>query len=216
MPEIIYEDNHLLVAVKPPNMLSQGDATGDANMLNLLKEYLRVKYQKPGAVYLGLVHRLDRPAGGLMVFARTSKAAGRLAEQMRKREVDKEYLAVVEGLATGARLNGWITDTAILEEEAPGAKKAVLSYDRLDAAQGLSLIKVQLETGRKHQIRLQMAHSGYPIWGDNRHGRGKPGMQLALWAYRLGFVHPVKKERMDFQAPPPETPPWTLFSSVHF
>lgn len=212
---ILYEDNHVLVAVKPPNMLTQGDNTGDENMLDLLKAYIKQKYDKPGAVYLGLVHRIDRPAGGVLVFARTSKAAQRLSAQMRGHTIDKQYLAVVQGHPPGGALVDWLVKenarSRVVPESYPGAKRAELSYAIEQTAGDLALIRVQLLTGRAHQIRLQLAHAGYPLWGDHRYGQAKPGQQLALWACSLSFDHPTKKERLSFAAPPPDIPPWRDF-----
>ena len=206
---LLYEDNHVLVAVKPPNMLSQADRTGDGDILSELKEYLREKYRKPGDVYLGLVHRLDRPVGGLMVFARTSKAAARLSAQLQKHDVGREYLCVCEGevpesftrtdwLLKDKRLN----HVASVPEGTPEAQRAVLHAQRLGCRGGLSLCAVRLETGRNHQIRVQFSAMGHPLWGDNRYGSGKPGQQIALWGYRLTFVHPVRQEVMTFQSLP--------------
>ena len=209
MPQILYEDNHVIVAVKPPNMLSQGDRTGDTDILTLLKAYVKEKYNKPGEVYLGLVHRLDRPVGGLMVFARTGKAAARLAAQLKKHDIGREYLCVCEGqvpdtftltdhLVKDERLNL----VRVTDANAPGAREAILHGTVLARREGLNLCAITLETGRNHQIRVQMAHFGAPLWGDNRYGRGIPGQQIALWGYKLTFDHPTTKERMTFHVPP--------------
>lgn len=194
-PKIIYCDNHVLVAVKPPNLPSQADASGDMDMLTLMKQYVKAKYDKPGAVYLGLLHRLDRPVGGLMAFARTSKAAARLSAQLREHAMRREYLAAVRGVAPEfARL-----EDSIGEKE----QSAILEYTRLDEKNGVSLLHIRLETGRKHQIRIQLAHAGLPIWGDARYGGGMPGQQIALWGARLTFEHPTTREMLTFTAPPP-------------
>lgn len=228
MPEIIhakgwnvpllYEDNHLLVVVKPPNLPTQADSSGDMDLLNLLKAYVGEKYHKPGAVYLGLVHRLDRPVGGVMVFARTSKAASRLSEAFRGHAQDRRYLAVVEGQARGALdLEHYLSKDArtgmvrAVAANAPGAKLARLRSVPLAHREGLSLMDVRLYTGRAHQIRVQHAAAGYPLWGDMRYGHGVPGRQIALWAYRLILEHPTRHERLRFCAPPPESAPWTQF-----
>lgn len=205
MPSIVYEDNHVIVAVKPPNMLSQADKTGDTDMLSELKEYVRVKYHKPGRVYLGLVHRMDRPVGGLMVFARTSKAATRLSAQVATHEMGREYLCVVTGpvedeftltdyLVKDERLNL----VEVCEADVKGAKEAILHGQCVARREGTALCTIQLETGRNHQIRVQMAHAGAPLWGDNRYGHGIPGQQIALWGYKLTFTHPITKEVMTF------------------
>ena len=219
MINIVYEDNHVLVAVKPPNMLSQADKTKDADMLTMVKEYIKVKYNKPGNVYVGLVHRLDRPVGGLVVLARTSKAADRLSEQVRKKTLARQYVAAVRGSAPEeAELNDWLlkderTNTVrAVGANTPGAKDAKLCYRKAGEADGLSLIRVKLFTGRSHQIRVQTSHSGYPIWGDARYGGGKPGEQIALWGAHLGLMHPTKKEEMHFTVlPPREARPWRGF-----
>ena len=220
MPDILYEDNHVIVAVKPPNMLSQADKTGDTDMLSLLKEYIRQEYAKPGNVYLGLVHRLDRPVGGVMVFARTSKAAARLSETFRTHEQDRRYLAVVEGEIAGERelkdfllKDGKTGMVKCVKAGTPGAKEARLKTAPIAHKDGLTLTQVQLFTGRSHQIRVQHAHAGHPLWGDMRYGHGKPGRQIALWAWALKLDHPTKKEEMSFFALPPEEGAWRAFGS---
>ena len=201
MPKIVYEDNHVLVAVKPPNMLSQADKTGDSDILTVLKEDIKVRYNKPGRVYLGLVHRLDRPVGGLMVFARTSKAAARLSQQMQQHLMGREYICVVTGevkdsftlvdyLVKDERLNR----VTVCDPETKGAQKAVLHGQCIARRQGTALCTIKLETGRNHQIRVQMSHAGAPLWGDNRYGTGIPGQQIALWGYKLTFEHPTTHE----------------------
>ena len=206
MINIVYEDNHVIVAVKPPNMLSQADKTKDADILSMVKEYIKVKYNKPGNVYVGLVHRLDRPVGGLMVFARTSKAAARLSAQMREHEMGREYLCVTEGqvkdkftlinyLIQNERLNR----VMVCDADERGAQEAILHGHCLARKNGTSLCSLRLETGRKHQIRVQMKEMGAPLWGDHRYGHGIPGQQIALWGYRLTFEHPTTKNIMTFQ-----------------
>ena len=209
MPEVVYEDNHLLVAVKPPNMLSQSDGSGDSDMLSEMKEYVRVRYQKPGAAWLGLVHRLDRPVGGLMAFARTSKAAARLSAQLRDHRMGREYLCITEGNVPDAfTLRDWLWKderlnlVSVCRADRPGAKEAVLHARCLGRRDGLSLCAVQLETGRNHQIRVQMAHAGYPLWGDQRYGGGIPGQQIALWGYRLRLEHPTTHQQLSFLSLP--------------
>ena len=209
MPDILYEDNHLIVAVKPPNMLSQADQTGDADILTLLKEYIRERYHKPGNVYLGLVHRLDRPVGGIMVFARTSKAASRLAAQMREHDMGREYLCVVTGKVqdeftlTDYLIKDELKNRVVVcEADEKGAKLAILHGRCIDRREGTALCAIRLETGRSHQIRVQMSNIGAPLWGDNRYGTGIPGQQIALWGYRLRFEHPVTHQVLSFMRMP--------------
>ncbi|MBQ2929158.1 MAG: RluA family pseudouridine synthase [Clostridia bacterium] len=206
MINIVYEDNHVIVAVKPPNMLSQADKTKDADMLTMVKEYIKVKYNKPGNVYVGLVHRLDRPVGGLMVFARTSKAAARLSAQMREHEMGREYLCVTEGLVKDKFTlinyliqNERMNRVMVCDADERGAQEAILHGHCLARKFGTSLCSLRLETGRKHQIRVQMKEMGAPLWGDHRYGHGIPGQQIALWGYRLTFEHPTTHNIMTFQ-----------------
>ena len=218
---VVYEDNHLLVVVKPPNMPTQADASGDPDLHSTMKAYIAEKYQKPGAVYLGLVHRLDRPVGGLVVLARTSKAADRLSAQVREKTLARQYVAAVQGSAPAQReLTDWLlkderTNTVrAVAPGTPGAKDAMLRYACCGGAGGLSLLRVKLYTGRSHQIRVQLSHSGLPIWGDARYGGGRPGEQIALWGAHLGLVHPTKKEEMHFDAlPPMDQAPWRGFGA---
>ncbi len=217
---IVYEDNHLLVVVKPPNMPTQADASGDADLLSTMKAYVKEAYQKPGAVYLGLVHRLDRPVGGLVVLARTSKAAARLSDQVRKKALSRGYVAVARGQAQAqAELCDWLckdgasNTVRVVPEGTAGAKDARLRYFADGEADGLSLLRVKLYTGRSHQIRVQLAHAGLPLWGDARYGRGQPGEQIALWGAFLGLLHPTRGERLFFCAPPPaQAEPWRRFA----
>ena len=217
----VYEDNHLLVVVKPPNMPTQADDSGDPDLQRVMKEDVARRHTKPGAVYLGLVHRLDRPVGGLVVLARTSKAAERLSRQVREKTLARQYLAVVRGSAPeGARLEDLLLKDArsntvrVVPTAQAGAKAAALSYTCLARASGLSLLRVTLETGRSHQIRVQLSHAGLPIWGAARYGKGRPGEQIALWGAFLGLEHPTKKEAMRFCALPPVQMPWTEFGQA--
>ncbi len=220
-PTVLYEDNHILVVLKEQNLASCADESGDENLLDLLKEYLRVRYEKKGNVFLGLVHRLDRPTGGVMVFAKTSKAAARLSAQMREGDFDKKYLAVLVGSPAekSGRLTNWlkknpVNNTVYLSTAGTdGAKLAVLDYRVLEEKGGLSFVDIKLHTGRSHQIRVQTAGISHPVYGDMRYGgeRAKKG-KLALWAYSLAFTHPVTKERMRFMAEPPKDEiPWKIF-----
>ena len=216
--DVLYEDNHLLVVVKPPNLPAQADSSGDDDLLSIMKRYIGNKYQKPGNVYLGLVHRLDRPVGGVMVLARTSKAAARLSAAFASHEQDKRYLAVLQGVLPGARTleDDLVKDGAtgmvrVVPAGAPGAKHARLTTRPLAAREGLTLAEVTLYTGRAHQIRVQHAHAGYPLWGDARYGGGRPGQQIALWAASLAFEHPTRHEAMRFTSAPPDQGAWRAF-----
>ena len=217
---IVYMDNHLLVVEKPPNMPTQADASGDLDLQTCMKGYLKEACGKPGDVYLGLVHRLDRPVGGLVVLARTSKAAARLSEQARTHALERVYCAVVRGDAPPtATWTDWLrkdeaTNTVTVVPPATlGAKEARLSLTCLARADGLSLLRVQLFTGRSHQIRVQCAHAGLPLWGDARYGQGRPGQQIALWGMALCCAHPTLRTAMRFASLPPlEADPWRGFA----
>lgn len=219
--KILYEDNHLLVVEKPPNMLSQEDKTGDADMLNLLKADIKKRYNKAGNVYLGLVHRLDRPVGGVMVFAKTSKSASRLSDQIRLREFGKKYLAIVHGSFKKAhgRLEDYLlkdssTNTVrVVDSSDDRALKAVLEYDVIGESSHLSLVKINLLTGRPHQIRVQFAHSGHPLYGDRKYGKeqNKDTEQIALWAVEISCTHPTLRKEMTFTSNPPNIYPWNIF-----
>lgn len=201
--EVLYEDNHIIVVVKPHNMLSQSDDTKDFDLLSWVKQYLKEKYQKPGNVYVGLVHRLDRPVSGIMVFAKTSKAASRLANAVRLHEVTKKYCAVVHGLVeeqgTFCDYLEKTKDYSTIVTTKERGKYAELSYRRMAYLpdKDLSLVDISLKTGRHHQIRVQFASRGFPLYGDRRYGR-EEGSILCLHAYCLSFVHPVTKEKMEF------------------
>lgn len=220
-PLPLFEDNHLLVVQKPFGMLSQGDPTGDLSLLDWGKSYLKERYQKPGRVYLGLVHRLDRPTGGLLVFARTSKSAARLSQQFRDRQVGKVYLAVVEGCLSGA---GTLTDhlgrvpgknlVRAFSGPRPGTKEAQLEYRALQTVGERSLVEVRPLTGRRHQIRVQLRQLGHPIVGDVKYGNTAPlpDRSIALLAYRLELTHPVRKEPIAVTARWPTNEPWPRFS----
>lgn len=218
---ILHEDNHLIVVMKPQNLASCPDESNDQNLLDMLKEYVKKTYQKPGNVYIGLVHRLDRPTGGVMVFAKTSKAAGRLSEQMKTGDFEKQYLAVLNGAPheESGTLTNWLKKNTVnnmvylCPQGTEGAKLASLDYRILQKEGGLSLAHIKLHTGRSHQIRVQMAGIAHPVYGDMRYGgeRAQKG-KLALWAYSLAFTHPVTKERLLFLCEPPKGEnPWKKF-----
>lgn len=215
-PEVLHLDNHLLVVSKPPGMLSQSDRTGDEDVAEWGKAFLKREFDKPGNVFLGIVHRLDRPVGGAMVLARTSKAAGRLADQFRERTPEKRYLAMVEGRAEGdGQAVDWLLKTHDRErgtrvrsvrEGSTGAKKAVLHWRSLAIVGTRSLVEVSLQTGRAHQIRVQLAERGLPIVGDLKYGADGPlgdGRGIALHASHLSFDHPTQKRRLTFKSAPP-------------
>ena len=226
---VIYEDNHLLIMEKPVNVPIQADNSQDHDLLSMAKQYVKKKYNKPGNVYLGLVHRLDRPVGGIVVFARTSKAASRLSDQLRRQAMERSYLAVIRSqhlIKKGTLTNYLYKDRRqnkvhIVDSNHVQAKKAVLHYDVLETILHeeygpLTLVKINLETGRSHQIRVQFANIGASLWGDQKYGtvQNKHGQQIALWAFELGMFHPTKKEWIDFQLSPPETPIWSIFKNT--
>lgn len=223
--KIIYEDNHLLVVVKPAGIPSQADKTGDIDMLTLLKEYIKQKYNKPGEVYLGLVHRLDRMTSGIMVFARTSKAASRLSKNIREGDFKKRYIAAVNGYMNKENKNILLenylsknekTNTSrVCKKEDKNSKLASLSYTVIDNFmynnKEYSYVEVKLNTGRHHQIRVQMSNIGYTLYGDIKYGSdvNKKGENLALFAYSLSFFHPTKDEVMEFKAFPERYGIWS-------
>ena len=219
MLNVIYEDNHIIVVEKLCNVPSQADKTTDEDMLTLVKSYIKEKYNKPGEVYLGLVHRLDRPVGGIMVFARTSKGASRLSEAIRTNNFSKKYLAVVSGTfenKSGSFEDYLFKDEAlnkskVVSKDKKGAKLARLSYEVIGEANGNSLVKINLETGRHHQIRVQFSNAGHALIGDQKYGKTNPGVQIALWAYELEFKHPTKDEVMKFNCYPKKIGPWADF-----
>lgn len=221
---IIYEDNHLLVVEKPINIPSQQDNSGDKDLLTLLKEDIKLRYNKPGNVYLGLVHRLDRPVGGVMIFAKTSKAASRLSESVRNRSLKKGYLAIIHGIPVNKkeRLVHWLqkderTNTvSVVTKNDPRGKEAILEYEWLANHQNYSLVYIQLHTGRPHQIRAQMATIGHPLYGDQKYGasHNRIGQQIALWSHRITVEHPTTKETLTFTSWPPKLHPWNLFDNI--
>jgi 23S rRNA pseudouridine1911/1915/1917 synthase len=220
--KIIYEDNHLLIVEKPVNVLSQSDDTGDPDLLSILKQDIKERYNKPGEVYLGLVHRLDRPVGGIMVFAKTSKSASRLSEQIRQKEFKKTYLAVVHGvpeIKSNRLIHHLIKDSvtntvAVVNKGVEGSKEAILDYEVLESKERYSLVRIGLQTGRSHQIRVQFASFGHALYGDQKYGAqyNKTGQQIALWAVKVCFTHPTLKQELAFKCLPPDNYPWNLFS----
>ena len=215
MVKILYEDNHLLVVVKPCNMPVCSDESGDLDLLSYLKQYIKEKYNKPGNVYLGLIHRLDRPVGGVMVFARTSKAASRLSEQVRTGLVKKRYYAVVCGklFGSGVFCDKLLKDTRtnIVRVDSRG-KDSSLEYCVVSNREGLSLVDINLLTGRSHQIRVQFSSRGYPLFGDQKYNKNSiVGEQIALFSYYLSFFHPVTREVMVFSEDFPNRKPFNLF-----
>ena len=217
---ILHEDNHIIVALKPQNEPCCPDESGDDNLLDCVKEYLKVTYNKAGNAYAGLIHRLDRPTGGVMVFAKTSKAASRMSEAMRSGGFEKRYLAVLCGtpnrdkaiLENYLRKNSINNTVYVCTQTEDGAKYAALDYEIRDKKDGLSLAEINLHTGRTHQIRVQFAAINTPVYGDMRYGGEKAQKgKLALWAYSLRFTHPVTGESMRFIALPPEEGVWKQF-----
>ena len=222
---VIYEDNHIIVVEKMVNVPSQADKTCDLDMLTIIKQYLKEKYNKPGNVYLGLVHRLDRPVGGVMVFAKTSKAAARLSEQVRVKEFKKKYLVVVNGKMENEK--GVLEDyllknekanmSKVVSKETKNAKYAALDYEVLKYNEeiDLSLLKINLHTGRHHQIRVQLSSRNHSIYGDQKYGGRGHGKQIALWAYELTIIHPVTKEEMTFKVLPEKIGSWKILEDVN-
>lgn len=216
MIKILYEDNHVIVVVKPINVPVQLDDSKDIDLLTMIKNYLKEKYNKHGNVYLGLVHRLDRPVGGIMVFAKTSKAASRLSEQVRTHQIIKKYYAVVEGkincqvgIMKDKLLKNSQTNMTIVS---PKGKDSILNYKVIDFKKGYSLVDIDLVTGRSHQIRVQFSSRGHALYGDQRYNKNsKVGEQIALFSYYLEFIHPVTKEKMIFKEKMPKKYPWILF-----
>lgn len=222
--KVLFEDNHIIVVEKPVNIPSQGDKTGDIDMLTIIKEYLKEKYNKPGNVYVGLIHRLDRPVGGVMVFAKTSKAAGRLSEEVRAKVFQKTYLVVVNGKMEKEK--GLLEDyllknernnmSKVVKERTKNSKFASLDYEVLKYNEeiDLSLLKINLHTGRHHQIRVQLSSRNHSIYGDQKYGGRGHGKQIALWAYGLKIIHPITKEEMLFKSIPEINGTWKILEDV--
>ena len=222
--KVIYEDNHIIVVEKTPNIPSQADKTGDIDMLSIVRQYIKEKYNKPGNVYLGLVHRLDRPVGGVMVFAKTSKAAGRLSEQVRDKVFKKKYLTVVDGKIENkvGTLEDYLYKdernniSRVVNKDKKNAKFAKLDYEVLayNVVKDLTLLKINLHTGRHHQIRVQLANFGHSIFGDQKYGTRGKGKQIALWAYELTIKHPISKEEMTFRDLPESNGTWCILKEI--
>jgi len=223
--EVLYEDNHLLVVVKPAGLLSQGDASGCVSMLDLARERIRERKGKTGNVFIGLVHRLDRPVEGVMVFAKTSKAAARLSEQFRDHRVNKQYEAVVEGVPSEheGRLRDHLLKThqhkqvKVASPNQPGSREAILEYVVAAHERGFALVRIRLLTGRSHQVRVQLGSRGWPVLGDRKYGSRYelPGRVIALRAASLGFVHPTRGDEMAIEAPGPAWWPWPPPEGLH-
>jgi 23S rRNA pseudouridine1911/1915/1917 synthase len=219
---ILYEDNHIIVVLKQQNVACCPDESGDDNLFDCVKRYIKNTYAKPGNVFLGLVHRLDRPTGGVMVFAKTSKAAARLSEQIRTGGFEKRYLAVLCGtpskkkatLENYLRKNTVNNTVYVCTQTEEGAKFASLDYEIKEEKGGCSLAEIVLHTGRTHQIRVQMASINCPLYGDMRYGGEKAVKgKLALWAYSLRFTHPTTGEKLRFEIEPPKDEnPWKAFN----
>ena len=216
--QVVYEDNHIIIVYKESGEIVQGDKTGDEPLVEKVKAYLKEKYAKPGLVFLGIVHRLDRPVSGLVMFARTSKALTRLNDMFRHGEIHKTYWAVVQDKPEESEgtLEHWLTrnekqnKTYAYYHEVPGSKKAILNYRMIGQTERYYLLEINLLTGRHHQIRCQLAEMGCPIKGDLKYGarRSNPDGSISLLAHRLEFIHPVKKEPIVVESPLPDDPLW--------
>jgi 23S rRNA pseudouridine1911/1915/1917 synthase len=221
MPDIIHEDNHIIVVIKPQNMPTCQDSSNDPDLLNELKQYIKTSGNKPGEAFCGLVHRLDRVTGGVMVFAKTSKAASRLTEQIQDGRMQKKYLAVVLNspkdktatLVDYLKKDESTNVVSIVGAAVTGAKRAELNYRTIHVLPQISLMEVDLLTGRSHQIRVQLQNIGCPIFGDTKYGGDKlaKGWNLALWAHELSFYHPTTNDLLRFKVNPPEDTPWNKF-----
>ena len=223
--KVIFEDNRIIVVEKKPNIPSQSDKTGDIDILTIVKQYIKEKYNKPRNVYLGLVHRLDRPVGGVMIFAKTSKAASRLSNQVREKVFKKKYLAVVDGRFK--EKEGSLEDylykdernntSRVVNREKKNSKLAKLDYKELvyNKVKDLSLLEINLHTGRHHQIRVQLANAGHSIFGDQKYGKRGQGKQIALWAYELTIEHPITKEEITFKDFPEAIGTWCILREIN-
>lgn len=214
---VFYRDNHLLVLYKPAGLLTQSDETRDPSLLDLGKAWIKEVYGKPGKVYLGMVHRLDRPVAGIVLFCRTSKAAARMSTQIRTEAAEKYYLAVLEGelKEKSGRLVNFLErrenrSSIVVQKKTPVSRDARLDFNVLETREDRTLVRVKLETGRHHQIRVQFAHIGHPVVGDLRYGASAPlpEKQIALFAKELIITHPVRSEKISFSSPLPCSWPW--------
>ena len=222
--QVVYEDNHIIIVFKQSGEIVQGDKTGDRPLSETVKEYIKAKYHKPGNVFLGVVHRLDRPVAGLVVFARTSKALARLNEMFRKGDIHKTYWAITKNMPNEpqATLTNWIVrnerqnKSYAYDREVPDSKKALLSYRVIGHTDHYHLLEVHLMTGRHHQIRCQLAHIGCPIKGDLKYGaqRSNPDGSISLLSHEMTFVHPVSKETIHVVAPLPDDNLWRALAPV--
>lgn len=221
---VIYEDNHIIVVEKPVNIPSQSDKTGDIDLLSIVKQYIKEKYNKPGNVYVGLIHRLDRPVGGVMVFAKTSKAAARLSNQVREKQFQKTYLTIVnskmeqeKGTLQDYLLKNEKTNMSkVVAEGTKNSKLAILDYEVLKYEKeiDLSVLKIHLHTGRHHQIRVQLSSRNHSIYGDQKYGGRGHGKQIALWAYELKIYHPITNELMTFYSIPKQEGSWKMLEDI--
>lgn len=221
---ILFEDNHLIIINKLPSEIVQGDKTGDESLIDVLKAYIKVRYQKPGAVFLGLVNRIDRPVSGAVIFARTSKGLSRMNELLKSREIQKKYWAVVKNqppreedeLLHFLKKNESQNKAMVFNREVPGAQRAHLRYQVLAHSDQYYLLGIDLYTGRHHQIRAQLAAIGCPIKGDLKYGypRSNPDASISLHSRSLQFMHPVRLEPLKILAPPPDEPLWNYFHSI--
>lgn len=222
--KVIYEDNHIIVVEKPINIPSQSDKTGDMDLLTMVKDYIKKKYNKPGNVYVGLIHRLDRPVGGVMVYAKTSKAAARLSEQVRNKTMTKKYLTIVDGKME--KDEGTLEDyllknektnlSKVVSKDNKSAKFAKLEYKVLKYEEeiNLSVLEVKLDTGRHHQIRVQLSSRNHSIYGDQKYGTRGRGKQICLWAYEISFEHPVTKKKLTFNVTPEKIGSWKILENI--
>lgn len=214
MINIIYEDNHILVVEKKPNIPVCEDESKDEDLLNVLKKYIKEKYNKPGNVYLGLVHRLDRPVGGIMVFAKTSKAASRLSDQVRTHQLKKVYYAVVDG---NVKESDTLVDKLLKDNKtnitrvSKDGKEAILDYTKIEYKDNFSLVRINLKTGRSHQIRVQFSSRNHALYGDQKYNKNTKKDNIALFAKELSFYHPTTKEFLTFSLPLPNRYPFNIF-----
>ncbi|MCI5055881.1 MAG: RluA family pseudouridine synthase [Flavobacteriales bacterium] len=219
---VLYEDNHILIINKLCGELVQGDKTGDVPLLESAKDYLKRKYNKPGNVFLGLPHRIDRPTSGVVIFARTSKSLSRLTELFRQKHIEKVYWAIVKkGIPASGELKNYLMKNSkqnksyVYKDQSKGAKLSILRYEIIGTADQYNLLNIDLETGRHHQIRAQLSHLGFPIKGDLKYGfsRSNPDGGICLHARSVKFIHPIKKEPLYLKAPVPKDKIWSIFKA---